>query len=339
MLGFSVYSQDYDKDYIDKMVRSGIKDVFISLHVNEEINNKEKIVEFLNFLNGWDLNIIADISPIAFEVFTIEELKSYNITKVRLDFGFSLDQTIELSKDFELVLNASTVNEEEIIYLKEKGLDLSKVEFLHNFYPKVETGLSLEQFLNMNKVFEKYNIKISSFIPGDGKLRGPINEGLPTIEEQRDQDLLLNYLEMKKYCENIYIGDISIQDSSIEKIKNILDNKIYLEIENINLDEKFLNIPLKIRRDSNHLNIRIEDSRTILKTIESIKESNCISREKGFITQDNYLSKRYNGEIMISKKELPQRKNLNIVAKIKNKHIQYIDYITDEYKIILKEEH
>ncbi len=42
---------------------------------------------------------------------------------------------------------------------------------------------------------------------------------------------------------------------------------------------------------------------------------------------------------MISKKNLPQRENLNIVAKIKNKHIQYIDYITDEYKIILKEEH
>lgn len=338
MLGFSIYSQDYDQNYINKMVKTGIKDVFISLHINEEIKNKPKIIEFLKFLNGWDLNLIADVSPIAFEVFTIEELKSYNIKKIRLDFGFSLNQTIELAKDFALVLNASTITEEEIIYFKNNDLDLSKVEFLHNFYPKEETALSLEQFLNLNQVFEKYNLKISSFIPGDDKLRGPIYKGLPTIEEQRDQDLLLNYLEMKKYCENIYIGDISITDKSIEKIKNILANKIYLEIENINLAKKFLNIPLNIRRDSNHLNIRIEDSRTKLKTEEAIKEENCVARKKGFITQDNHLAKRYNGEIMIAKQDLPQREDLNVVAKINKNYIKYINYLTAKYQIILKEE-
>lgn len=335
MIGFSIYSQNYNIDYINSMISSGINDAFVSLHVNEEINNKFEIVKFLNILKEKNLNIIADISPVTFELFSIGELQEIGINKVRLDFGFTLDQTVKLSSDFNIVLNASTICEEDILYLKEKGMDMNSVEFLHNFYPKEETGLCSEQLMKMNEIFLKHKLKISAFIPGDGILRGPIYKGLPTLEEHRDNNFLYNYLHMKKYCDNIYIGDISLKPESLKQLKLLMNNVVAIPINNINLDESFLNVELTIRKDSNHLNIRIEESRTILKSINSIEPKNCMNRKKGVITQDNVLSKRYNGEVMIVKKDLPCKENLNVVGFVEQEYVNILDLLSPNYKIML----
>lgn len=334
MIGFSIYQQNYSLEYIKLMSESGFTDAFISLHVNEEISDKEAVSKYLSDLEQFKLNLIADVSPVTFKQFTIIELKNFRIDTLRIDYGFTINEIYELSKEFQLVLNASTLTQEDLCELKKLEFDFSKVTLMHNFYPKVETGLSLNQLKIMNEKYHKMGFKVLTFIPGDDEYRGPIFEGLPTIEEHRYKNPLTSYLELSKYCDKIFIADISITKNTIELLKIIKKGIVPIPIENIDLEEKFLNVPLTIRIDSNHLVLRIEESRFSLKTSKVIKPENVINRKKGAVTIDNELGKRYSGEIMIAKKDLSKRESLNVIAYIKDDYIDLIDHIENGMKII-----
>lgn len=337
MLGFSIYQENYSREYIQKMIDNDIKDAFISINVDEEINNVDQTINFLKEIGQMDLKIIADISPDTFKRFTIEQLKSYKIVTLRLDYGFSLDKIIELYEQFNIVLNASTILESDIEYLISKEVDLTKIVLMHNFYPKEETGLSIDKFKALNKVYHQYGFMVLSFIAGDLIKRGPINKGLPTVEHQRFRNPLVNYYELKQTSDQIFIADNQVTDQTLALFKYAMKGIIPIVINNHNLDSKFINQTLTIRQDSNHLNLRIEESRMSLKTDQQIEPENNNERVKGSITIDNYLSKRYNGEVMISKLNNKATENLNVVGNIKNEYVDLIDYIDGQAKVIFLE--
>lgn len=324
MLGFSIYKEHYNQRYIEKLKKLDVKNVFISLHITEDLNDVHGLFEYLSFLKNQELNLIVDISPITFSIITKEQLKSYGISTVRLDYGFDINETVELYDEFKLILNASTITDEDIESLQNNGLDLSKITLMHNFYPKEETGLSIEYYHYLNLKLKKYGFKILSFIPGNKVLRGPIHQGLPTVEEHRNKNLLVSMYELCETCDEVFIGDIEITDESIDDLKYFINDIIPIRIIDKGLDPKFINTPLKIRKDSNHLNLRIEDSRFELKTENKILVKDASMRNKGTITQDNYKSQRYNGEIMITRVDLPAKENLNVVGHI---HTDYIDLL------------
>lgn len=325
MISLSVYSSNYDLKYLNEAKKYGVCDIFISLHIPEELQDKIKMNNFLSAMKDIGFNIVADISPATLEVFTILELKNYNIKTLRIDYGFTEAEIVKFSKEFNIVLNASTLIKSEIKNLISLGLDTTKISALHNFYPKVETGLNFNDFNKQNKLLKSYNIKTTAFIAGDVELRGPIYEGLPTIEDTRYNLPYISYLKLCNYCDNIYIGDPKISIDQIKKICDYINGIITIKINECKNIEYILNKEIKIRQDSNHLLFRIEDSRTTFKTNKDIDEYNVITRDKGAITIDNHLALRYMGEIMLTRQNLDLKKYLNVVGYIDKNYLDILD--------------
>ena len=69
------------------------------------------------------------------------------------------------------------------------------VQAWFNFYPSPDTGIS-QQFLEQQvRMFKKYGFTTQAFFAGDENLRGPLYEGLPTLEKQRYYSPLASILE------------------------------------------------------------------------------------------------------------------------------------------------
>ena len=82
-----------------------------------------------------------------------------------------------------------------------------------------------------------------------------------------------------------------------------------------------------MRVDSPLSLIRIKESREYsLKGIR-VNPINTIKRIKGSITQDNYLYKRYSGEIMITRKDFNKDKKVNVIGKINKDSLILLDKI------------
>ncbi|MEG2685097.1 MAG: MupG family TIM beta-alpha barrel fold protein, partial [Erysipelotrichaceae bacterium] len=123
--GISLYlSTGYNtnKSIIEKAILNGASYAFTSLQIPEEnINNYNIEVNKLLELCNNKINIIVDISPETLTKLNInnyDELKALGITHIRLDYGFSYDQIIELTKLFNIVFNASTFSEQDYKELK-----------------------------------------------------------------------------------------------------------------------------------------------------------------------------------------------------------------------------
>lgn len=325
MLNLSIYSHDYNMNYLKEVSSLGVENVFISLHIPEFINDKAKVEKFLTDISTFSFNITADVSKVTFGVFNKAELKSFGITKLRIDYGFSDIEIINLAKEFTIVLNASTLTKEQLDYLND-NLDLSKIEAMHNFYPKVETGLSTKQLVAKNKLLKEYNLLTSGFIHGDQKPRGPIYKGLVTVEEHRYYKPHIAYLLLKELIDEVYVGDIEISNEELSKIMEINQGIIPIEI---NTNDSYLlsivNKPLTIRYDSNDINLRIYESRTDYKITDQVEVNTPTTRSRGDITIDNILNNRYMGEIMICLKEMPINEALNTVGYIVEPQILDID--------------
>lgn len=188
-LGYSVYLYNYCdiKPHLIKLYKRGSY-IFTSFHISEEMSPsyKERMKSMCRELKEIGYNIIGDVSQKTLKQFGCEYLWEFaemmGISIVRIDYGFSDDEMIETGKRLPICINASTVNEKTA----ERILGAGKLVYgMHNFYPRPETGLDEEYFTETNKKLRALGMKVMAFIPGDLFLRGPLSEGLPTLEQHR----------------------------------------------------------------------------------------------------------------------------------------------------------
>ena len=139
---------------IDKAHAAGASFAFTSLQIPEEtdIDQASETRRLLQLCREANLNLIADISPRTLAKLgysSLSELKGTGIDYVRLDFGFSAAETVELSHDFHVVFNASTISKQDILAWRSAGADFTRFAACHNYYPKPLTGLSIERVANI----------------------------------------------------------------------------------------------------------------------------------------------------------------------------------------------
>jgi len=253
------------------------------------------------------------------------------IDLLRLDYGFEISEIIELAKLTDICLNASTVDNNLLTSLKRKKLNLL---FIHNFYPHPETGLDKEQYQRINNMISGYGYKIITFISGDNKLRGPIFEGLVTLEHHRYKspyyqflDLIINYRQ-----EIIIVGDSILTSRSVKQINNYLESGV-VEIK-VHLDQEYkylYNKVFTIRNDSPKKLKRLVESREYSKKGNIVKAKNCTSRYRGSITIDNLLYKRYSGEIMVCLEDFTCDDRVNVIGRVRE--MEMLDLIINGIKI------
>jgi len=314
--------------------------VFISLHVAEEndkdyINNTKKLCLELYKKKA---RIIADISKRTLDKFKCKSFinlyKELHIYAYRFDYGFTLNEIIKLGKEFAIVINASTYLEEDLKkILKSKPKHLLA---MHNFYPRKETGLDLSFFINKTLLLRKHNVEVFSFIKGDKALRGPLYEGLLTLEHQRDlaPSEAFNEYKQLNLINGVFLGDLGISSKELNLInKNTSEGIIKLQAKL--LDKNLYNKVFTCRYDSPSSLIRVKESREYSCQGKIINPKNCVTRVKGSITIDNKLYKRYSGEIMITKKDYPLDKKVNVVGRVLDSSLDKLKDIKGNTKFTL----
>lgn len=337
--GISIYlgtGYEKNKEIIEKAHKYKIKYAFTSLHIPEETvsNYAKEVKSLLNICELNNLNLIVDVGPrtlqkLGFKDF--KELKQTSITHLRLDYGFTYEEIIELSKEFNIVFNASTLLDKDINKFQKLNADFSRFSACHNFYPKPLTGLSLKKVNRINEKLKNIGVTTMGFVAGNKDLRGPLHMGLPTVEEHRSGDILFNVLQLIKDSETdvCMIGDIDITDEAWIKLKELSEGYISLHAR-INEKYSFVNdIIHHDRPDSSDYVVRSQESRQFSSQGKSFQVECLKERKKGSISIGNSDYLRYSGELEIARQDLESESKVNIIGEVHIDDIKYLDYITD----------
>ncbi|AVQ38801.1 DUF871 domain-containing protein [Clostridium botulinum] len=353
--GISVFlGMDNSIDEILELIKiaknNGYDRIFTSLHIPEA--NYEAIVEsfkkVLDIAKEINMKIIADISPKGFEYLGIKDMdlskiREMGIDVLRLDFGFTNEQIAKFTNNnlgIKVELNASTVTKDFFNKLNKYNVNYKNIQACHNYYPRKDTGISESLFLKKNAMLKELGVKISAFIPSLVGKRGPIYEGLPTIERHR---FMKSYLSAKHLfamgVDNIFFGDSMPSKEEIMEVGMIKEDIIELSV---NLEDdsliayNYLNNDFYTNRtDAAENVIRAAEARLMLNH-DIIEPFNTIERELGDVTLDNKGYLRYMGELEIVLKDLERDDRVNIIAKVKKDELFLLKYINEGKKFRFK---
>ncbi|WP_028392867.1 DUF871 domain-containing protein [Bacillus cihuensis] len=344
MLGCSVYlgnrSDEEQETYLKEMSQAGFQFIFTSLHILEDDRThfKDLLKTLGRQARTYNMDLVADISPVSFQLLgftpdTIEEIKTWGVNRLRLDYGLEPITVAKLSHTMKIALNASTITLDFVQDLLKANINLNQVEAWHNYYPRIETGLDKNDFIKQNIMLKKLGFKVMAFVPGDKLLRGPLNEGLPTLEQHRNEPPFQSFLELIHECnvDKVAIGDISLQKDTLLQFEKMVDGSIPLRstIHTQHPPTKSI-IALKHhnRMDAARDVIRSKTSRTYTANKNYIiHPENTTERAIGSITIDNERYGRYHGELQIVKKNLPINEKVNVVGRVIEQDINLLKYI------------
>jgi hypothetical protein len=339
-LGYSVYLSNFEilKEQLPSLYKEG-STVFTSFHVSEEFDSSyiERAEQMCSFLSGIGYKIIADVSRKTIDFFQMDNLVDFahrmKIDILRIDYGFNEEEIIELAAQMPLCINASTLTAEAAGRISKDAVELYA---MHNFYPRPETGLDKEQFFTRNQMLQEFGIKIFAFIGGDEEKRGPIYEGLPTLEEHRMVAPYAAYIDLihNYSIDTVFVGDGTLSQYEADLIHcycqdNIISLPVSFSCRYKNLYQQIYTI----RVDSPRWLMRLQESREYSCFGQEIKSDNCILREIGSITIDNLLYQRYSGEIQIIKEPLAIDERVNVIGKVPKSYHLLLRNISNGAKI------
>jgi uncharacterized protein len=326
----SLTEQSIDKtiEYLSCMNQIGFNSIFTSLQIPEE--NPRDLLSPLSrigqFAGEHNMTLMVDVSPRAFKNFSLAQLRESGVTGLRIDFGMEVSEIASLTHEWQVALNASTIDSAFLEALRELHADFSSLEAWHNYYPRPETGLDLSSFKKKNDWLKSQDLKVVAFIPGDGDLRGPLYEGLPTLEKHRFQTPFSSYLELlyEASIDKVIIGDLSVSQRTLQQFISWNEGIVLVGVR----DQKASHVWEQVhhnRPDIARDVIRSEDARRHF--TGSIKPDNCVGRPIGALTLDNDNYKRYKGEFQVVLKPLPADERVNVIGYVIQEDIPLLPFL------------
>ena len=353
MLGISVYlGNDLNEEfefYLKKVREIGFTSIFTSLHIPEEDPQlyKERLQKLGAAAKQYNMELMADISPkslghLGFTWENAEGLLEWGLTGLRVDYGISEATIVRLSKKMKIALNASTLTEDSLEKMKQAGLHTESIEAWHNFYPRPETGLDRDEFRKVNEWLKQEGVTVMAFIPGDGSLRGPLYEKLPTLEDHRSISPFSAFLDLiENGCvDKVLVGDLTLTEQSLEQFASYQQGIFLLRAEQATHDKSLLEIVGAVQTN------RLDAARDCIRSMESreygligtrpVKAFNTVARPLGTITVDNEKYERYQGEIQIAKRDLPADEKVNVIGRINEDDRLLLHYMHGGSKFQIK---
>ena len=272
-----------------------------------EIADMTRLVELAR---SYEVDLIPDIAHKDLTKENIAALKNAGLSHLRLD-EFGDEAFIErCGKAFTLVVNASTFTNREYQLLERLGF-AKQIIACHNYYPKVYSGISLKKFTAINKKLQELGIKVLAFIPGDEPLRGPLHEGLTTVETHRGIDKRLAICELiGAHTDMILVGDTFIHESTQKVMKEFQAGFVSLKAQvPVELTGKVLHD----RIDASDFVYRVLGTRGVALFDGEVSTT---TRTVGEINQANAEYGRYKGEIEITKESLPSDARQNVIGHL-----------------------
>ena len=315
--GISLYlSNGYERNarVVDKARRAGVRRAFTSLHIPEErgIDHQGEATRLVRLCREAGIELVADVSPRTLGLLgcsSIDDVAQLGLTYLRLDFGFDAQRVAELSHHFHVAFNASTISDDDIAAWRAAGVDLVRVAACHNYYPKRWSGISLRRVASVNARLQDLGIEVMGFVPGDVDLRGPLHEGLPTVEGHRGDTgiaLVRDMLELfDAQCDVALVGDSDASDAVWQRMGELNRGYVTLHAE---LDEAYSYLYGRLqhdRPDSSEFLIRSPESRGWNMPIPAAgSRARTLSCETGTVLVSNEAYGRYAGEVEIARRPL-----------------------------------
>ncbi|WP_340373507.1 MupG family TIM beta-alpha barrel fold protein [Peribacillus sp. FSL E2-0218] len=336
MIGISFYLQDPDaSNQIIRAANLGVGRAFTSLHIPEEKGELVgRMCELLKLAQTLGVDIHADVSLKTLDHLGIAEftdLAPLGVKGIRLDDGFDMDTITALSKVFSLSLNASTLNEEELLAILESGIKPQSLIAWHNFYPRPETGLVEAFFHEQNRMFKKHGLPIYAFIPGSGSKRSPLHAGLPTLEKHRFMNPYAAGVDLLSHVDAVFVGDQGTEGNLLQNLSSYES----LNILSVRMEsERLPSGSYKLRPDVSRDVFRLQNTRVTA----SVEPNHTVGRSLGAITMDNDEYGRYRGEIQICKRDLQADHRVNVIGRVVEEDLPLLAFLKPCHSLVLVNE-
>ncbi len=324
---------------VRKASRAGVRHAFTSLHIPEEtgIDYRREVRRLLDLCREAGISLMADVSARTLQKLgcqDFDEVAALGVTHARLDFGFDARQVAALSRSFHVTFNASTVTRSDVVAWRAAGADLSNFAACHNYYPKRLTGLSLERVAHTNARLKELGLQVMAFVPGDATLRGPLHEGLPTIEVHRGDKgdgLARDMLELfSAGCDVVFVGDPDVSKAMWERMDEFGRGYVSLRAR---LDEGFRYLYGRVqhdRFDSSPYVIRSQESR-LWDDTPSPKAPDFGSEGKtcsvGDVIVSNATYGRYSGEVEIARKAFALDARDTVAGHVDERDLTFLPFV------------
>ncbi len=330
------------KSLLKRAAELGITRIFTSLHIPETNVSllRRELRCLLQQARRYGMDVAADVSPASAAIFGTDDLRPQSllgagITTARLDAGIDAARAALFSRMMNVQLNASTIRSAYVDELRRAGADFSRIDCLHNFYPRPHTGLSEDYFIRQTAWLQREGLSVGAFIPSQANRRGPLYEGLPTLEAHRraSVDLAARHLAALN-IQSVFIGDPFPTDCELYALARAGREKRSTVVLNVRLCSNspwvydFLSQPFTARPDPARDVIRAAEGRSRLSGRIVSADGPNRSLRRGDITIDNDGFLRYMGETAIILTDLPEETRTNIVAEILPEEHFLLSYIT-----------
>jgi hypothetical protein len=264
-----------------------------------------------------------------------EKMKQIRFDFIRLDYGFEGNEAEELYRLFDLkgfVLNASIYSEDEIrslVSALRKTDENMELRACHNFYVLKDTGLDEAFAMRQQMVFEGCGIPVYYCFSGTDSLRGPLHEGLVTIERHRNMRTAEVLAELMGTFEpeGLLMSDEWASDEDYEEINAVLavfETEMHTPVtipvridSSCREEEKRILLGRHVFRcDSPSKLLRSAASRQMAETAEKIDPGNMTERKRGDVTVVNTGGLRYSGELQVCMCGMPADERFNVIAHV-----------------------
>lgn len=362
--GFSIYPENYSleesKAYIDLLGRYGARRMFMSLlqlggDTQEALQLYRDLIAYARQLG---IVVIADLSPSFIEAqgwqkSLIEEAHGLGLTGIRLDEALPLEEIVSLTQNpygLKIELNLST---DKVLLTKLLASEANRDNIVacHNFYPHAYTGLSEEHFLEMSSFYHQEGIQTAAFVTAQSATEGPwpLSEGLPTLEEHRNQTLPLQiaWLKATGLIDCILISNQFISEGELQSIQTVLNEdtiSLMVDIEEglTPVEREIVAFDHVYRGDISAYVLRSTMPRVVYKDASvPARSDQAIPVGRGDILIDNDLYGRYKGELQIALKEFTISPKVNKVGRISPDYLPLLGFIKpwQEFKLVIASEH
>lgn len=336
MIGVSVYLNDpLAEQRLIEAKSKGVTNAFTSLHIPEEsgkLANRAK--HLLKVAKNLGIHVYADVSmrtPSHLEMDNLDDLHSLGVVGLRLDDFFEYETIIQLSEQFQIALNASIILERDLLELLQRGIDSKRLIAWHNFYPRRETGLDDSFFQKQTELFKQHQIRVAAFVVGRGEKRGPLFEGLPTLERHRELDPFYASIELfAAGIDDVYIGDPEPGEGLLEQLVEYDAHRI---------------IPIRVRTSMLPCGVyrpRPDFARDVLRFMdtrvnESVPPDDIPrARPRGAVTRDNDFYGRYRGEVHVALRHLPADERVNVIGNVVEEDLPLLSLIQPGQRVYLE---
>ena len=346
-IGVSIYPSksniEEDKEYLKLVSSLGYKRVFTSLL--EIDGDRDEVVEkyrdIIEYGNSLGLETTLDINPRLFDQLGVsyENLQFFSdmgAHSIRLDLGFSGAEEAMMTKNehnlvIEVNMSSGTKYIDNVMSYQPKRENLIAS---HNFYPMKYAGLSREHFDKTTAQFNAYNLNTSAFITSQVGEVGPwpVQTGLCSLEEHRylPLDLQVTHYRMLGTIDDLIIGNAYASETELRKAAEaffsphplipvkLADNISELE-KKIILDELHV-----YRGDRSAYLLRSTQTRVKYRD-EDFPVHTTGPLDKGAVVLGNNTFGQYKGETQVILQEIEDDGARNVVGKLANGSVEFIN--------------